>query len=135
MFLSPGSTWLKWEPDLTLNIRHLSTLVCATYCHVWLSHGDGVVPVHLDGYTNMYPLLNRFTNNLHAFACHTIIRWNRRLLILILLAPFRLVCRRHSLILTGICRLFPIDGSNRYDNSCRSLGNSPFGSSQLPFRA
>jgi len=53
-----------------------------------LSHGEGVVPVHLDGYTNMYPLLNRFTNNLHVFASHTIIRWDSRWPIFILLALF-----------------------------------------------
>jgi len=74
-----------------MNIRHFSTLVCATYCHVCPPHGEGVVPVHLDGYTNMYPLLNRLTNNLHAFAYQTIIRWERRWPILILLALFRLV--------------------------------------------
>jgi len=53
----PGSTSLKWEPDLTLIVCYLSTLVCATYCHVCLSHGERGVPVPLDGYTNMYPLL------------------------------------------------------------------------------
>jgi len=89
-FADAGSTSLEWEPDLTLNIRNLSTLVCATYCHVCLSHGECVVPVHLDGYMHMYPLLNRFTNNLHEFACQTIIRRYRRWPILILLAPFRL---------------------------------------------
>ena len=63
---------------MALNICYLSTLVCATYCHVCLSHGEGVVSVHLDSYTRMYPLLNRFTNNLPVFACQTIIRWDRR---------------------------------------------------------
>ena len=51
---------------------------------------EGVVPYHLDGYTNMYPLLNIFTNNLHVFACQTIICWDIRGPILPLLVPFRL---------------------------------------------
>jgi len=63
--MPPSSTSLKWEPHLTLKIRYLSTLVYATCCHVYLSHGEGVVPVHLDGYTNMSQLLNRVTNIRH----------------------------------------------------------------------
>ena len=46
---------------------------------------------------------------------------------------FDLVCRRYSFVLTGISRLFPIDLTNSYDNSYRSLANNPFGSSPTPF--
>jgi len=117
-----------------VNILHLSTLVCATDCYVCLSHGEGVVPVHLDGYTNVYPVLNRFTNTLHVFACHTMICLDRRWPILILLAPFLdIACRKHSIVLCGITRLFPIDRTNGYDHSYRSLANNPFGSSPTPF--
>ena len=49
---------------------------------------EGKVPLHLDGYTNMYPLLNRFTNNLHVFACQTIIRWDGRWPVFMLVALF-----------------------------------------------
>jgi len=48
---------------------------------------------------------------------------------------FDLVCRRHSLVLSGITRLFPIDRTNGYDYSYRSRANNPFGSSQTPFRS
>jgi len=46
---------------------------------------------------------------------------------------FELVCRRHSFVLTGISRLFPIDQTYGYDNYYRSLANNPFGSSPTPF--
>jgi len=84
----------------------------------------------------MYPLLNRFTNNLHVFAYHMIIPWDRRWPILILLPPFLdIACRKHSLVLSGITRLFPIDRTNGYDYSYRSLANNPFGVPRLPFQA
>ena len=44
-----------------------------------------------------------------------------------------LVCRRHSLVLSGITRLFPIDRTNGYNYSYRSPANDPFGSSPTPF--
>jgi len=34
---------------------------------------------------------------------------------------FDLVCRRHTLVLTGITRLFSIDRTNGYDYSYRSV--------------
>jgi len=43
------------------------------------------------------------------------------------------VCRKHSLVLTGITGLFPIDRTNGYDYSYRSHANNPFGSSPTPF--
>jgi len=46
---------------------------------------------------------------------------------------FDLVCRRHSLVLSGITRLFRIDQTNGCDYSCRSRANNPFGSSPTPF--
>jgi len=118
---------------LTLNIRYLSALVCATYCHICPSPEEGVAPVHLDGYTNMYPLLNRFMNNLHVFACQTIIPWERRWTVFMLLAPFGLGLRKQSPVPTSIARLFPIDVTNAYDYGYRSLANNPFGSSPTPF--
>ena len=42
---------------------------------------------------------------------------------------FDLGYRRHSFILTGVSRLFPIDRTNSYDDSYRSLASNPFGSS------
>jgi len=44
-----------------------------------------------------------------------------------------LSCRKHSLVLSGITRLLPIDRTNGYDYSHRSLANNPFGSSPTPF--
>jgi len=44
-----------------------------------------------------------------------------------------LACRKHSLVLSGITRLFPIDRSNGYNYSYRSLANTPFGSSPPAF--
>jgi len=46
---------------------------------------------------------------------------------------FDMVCRRHSLVLTGITRLFPIGRTNGYDYSYMSLANNPYGSSPTPF--
>ena len=46
---------------------------------------------------------------------------------------FDLVCSKHSLVSTGIARLFPIDRTNGYDYSYQSLANNPFGSSRTPF--
>jgi len=46
---------------------------------------------------------------------------------------FDLVCRGHSLVLSGITRLFPIDRTNGCDYSYRSRDNNPFGSSPTPF--
>jgi len=46
---------------------------------------------------------------------------------------FDLVCRRHSLVLSGITRLFPIDRTNGCDYSYRSRANNPFRSSPTPF--
>jgi len=46
---------------------------------------------------------------------------------------FDLVCRRHSLVLSGITRLFSIDRSNGYDYSYRSRANNPFGRALTPF--
>jgi len=46
---------------------------------------------------------------------------------------FYLVCRRHSFVLSGITRLFPIDRTNGCDYSYRSRANNPFGSSPTPF--
>jgi len=46
---------------------------------------------------------------------------------------FDLVCRRYSLVLSGITRLFPIDRTNGCDYSYRSRANNPFGSSPTPF--
>jgi len=46
---------------------------------------------------------------------------------------FDLVCRRLSLDLYGITRLFPIDRSNGCDYSYQSRANNPFGSSPTPF--
>ena len=43
-----------------------------------------------------------------------------------------MVCRRHSLGLTGITRLFPIDRTHGYDYSYRCLTNNPFVSSPSP---
>jgi len=45
---------------------------------------------------------------------------------------FDLVCRRHSLVLSGITRLFPIDRTNGCDYSYRSRASNPFGSSPTP---
>ena len=44
-----------------------------------------------------------------------------------------LACRKHSLALSGITRLFPIDRTNGYDYSYRSLANDAFRSSPTPF--
>jgi len=44
-----------------------------------------------------------------------------------------MVCRRDSLVLTGITRLFPIDRTNDYNYIYLSLANNPFVSSQTPF--
>jgi len=49
------------------------------------------------------------------------------------LLRFDMVCRKHSLVLSGITRLFPIDRTNGYDYSYRSHANNPFGSSLPPF--
>ena len=46
---------------------------------------------------------------------------------------FDLDCRRHPLVLSGITRLFPIDGTNGCDYSYRSRATNPFGSSPTPF--
>jgi len=46
---------------------------------------------------------------------------------------FDLVYRKHSLVLTGITRLFPIDRTNGYDYSYRSVANNAFWSSPTPF--
>jgi len=46
---------------------------------------------------------------------------------------YDLVCRRHSLVVSGITPLFPIDRINGGDYSYRSRGNNPFGSSPTPF--
>ena len=46
---------------------------------------------------------------------------------------FDLVCRRHSLVLSGMIRLFPIDRTNGCDYSYQSRANNPFGSSPTPF--
>jgi len=46
---------------------------------------------------------------------------------------FDMVCRKHSLFLTGVTRLFPIDRTNVYHYSYRSNANNPFGSSLAPF--
>jgi len=46
---------------------------------------------------------------------------------------FGLVCRRDSLVLSGITGLFPIDRSDGCDYSYRSRSNNPFGSSPTPF--
>jgi len=46
---------------------------------------------------------------------------------------FDMVYRRHSLVLGGITRLFPINRTNSYDDSYQSLGNNPFESSPTPF--
>ena len=111
---------------MTLNVRYLSTLACATYCHVCLSHGEGVAPVLLDGYTNMYPLLNRFTNNLHLFACQTIIRWDRGWPSFILLAPvLTWSAGGIPFFLTGITRLFSIHRTNGYNYSYRFVAQQP----------
>ena len=44
-----------------------------------------------------------------------------------------LVCMRHSLVLSGITRLFPMDPTNGWDYGNRSRANNPFGSSPTPF--
>jgi len=44
-----------------------------------------------------------------------------------------MVGRKHSLVLTGITQLFPIDRTNGYDYSYWSYANNPFGSSPTPF--
>jgi len=44
-----------------------------------------------------------------------------------------MVCRKHSLVLTGITVLFPIDQTSGYDYSYRSHANNSFGSSLTPF--
>jgi len=41
--------------------------------------------------------------------------------------------RKHSLLLTGITRLFPIDRTNRYEYSYRSHAHNPFVSYPTPF--
>jgi len=46
---------------------------------------------------------------------------------------FDLVCRRHSLVVSGITRLFPIDRTNGCDYSYWSRAKNPFGSSPTPF--
>jgi len=46
---------------------------------------------------------------------------------------FDLLCRRHSLVLSGITRLFPINQTNACDYSYWSYANNPFGSSPTPF--
>ena len=46
---------------------------------------------------------------------------------------FDLVCRRHSLVLSGITQLFRSDRTNGCDYSYRSHANNPFGSSPTPF--
>jgi len=46
---------------------------------------------------------------------------------------FDLVCRRHSLVLSGITHLFPIDRTNGCDYSYRSCTNNPLWSSLTPF--
>jgi len=46
---------------------------------------------------------------------------------------FDLVCRRHSLVLSGITRLLPIDQTNSCDYRYRSRANNPFGCSPTPF--
>ena len=118
---------------MPLNVRYLCTLVCTTYCHVCLSHGEGVVPVRLDGYTN----LSVATIDLRIISMWSHVRrlfsriedgqssycWLR----------FDLVCRRHPLVLSGITRLFPIDRTNGCDYSYQSLANNPFGRSPTPF--
>jgi len=48
---------------------------------------------------------------------------------------FDMVCRKHSLVLTGITPLFPIAQTNGYDYSYRSHATNLFGSSRLPFPA
>jgi len=44
-----------------------------------------------------------------------------------------LACRKHTLVLSGITRLFPIDRTNGYDYSYWSFANNPFESSLTPF--
>jgi len=58
-----------------MNNRYLSTLVWGTKCQVCLSYEEGVVPVLQNGDRNIYPLLDRFTNDLHVFACQSMICW------------------------------------------------------------
>ena len=46
-----------------------------------------------------------------------------------------LVCRKHSLVLSGITPFLPIDRTDGYNYSYRSLDNNPLGVPRLHFRA
>jgi len=56
VFLHNHLTSFEVDVRLTQNSCWLPTLVFTTYCHICLCYEEYMESVHLEGYTNIYPL-------------------------------------------------------------------------------